>query len=111
MPTEREMHEKQDALRQVMLQPKAQQRFKYRKAMVEPVFSVLRGVHGLNRFKRNGLKAAKLEFPLHILAYNLGRLIAIGVLSGFFTTLILMYEDLVAKYYYQIKQRDYRFTR
>lgn len=100
-----------DGLRQVMLQPKAQQRFKYRKAMVEPVFSVLRGVHGLTRFKRNGLKAVKLEFALHILAYNLSRLIALlAILSGFCITLILMHEILVSKYYYQINQWNDRFT-
>lgn len=103
--------EMKDALRQVMLQPKAQQRFKYRKAMVEPVFSVLRGVHGLTRFKRNGLKAVKLEFALHILAYNLSRLIALLViLSGFCIILILMYEVLVGKDDYQIKQWNYQFT-
>lgn len=103
--------EMKGALRQVMLLPKAQQRFKYRKAMVEPVFSVLRGVHGLTRFKRAGLKAVKLEFALHILAYNLSRLVSLlSNLSVFCIILILMYEDLVRKDHYQIKQWNYQIT-
>ena len=103
--------EMKDALRQVMLQPKAQQRFKYRKAMVEPVFSVLRGVHGLTRFKRNGLKAVKLEFALHILAYNLSRLIALlAILLCFLLPLILIHEVLRRKYNDQIRQWNCRFT-
>ncbi len=65
-----------DALREVMRQPGAQQAFCQRKAMVEPVFSHLRQVQGLNRFRRKGLQAVKREFGLHVLAYNLSRVVA-----------------------------------
>jgi len=65
-----------DALRQVMQQPGARRSFSRRQAMVEPVFSVLRGIQGLNRFRRKGLAGAKTEFALHVLAYNLGRVLA-----------------------------------
>ena len=44
--------------------------------MVEPVFGYLRQVQGLNRFLRRGLRGVKVEFGLHILAYNLSRVVA-----------------------------------
>jgi len=47
--------------------------------MVEPVFAQLRGVQGLRRFHRSGLAGARLEFALHALAYNLGRVLARAV--------------------------------
>jgi hypothetical protein len=37
--------------------------------MVEPVFSQLRGRQGLQRFRRNGLSAVRVEFALHAMAY------------------------------------------
>lgn len=66
-----------DALRQVMDHPQARAIFAKRKAMVEPVFSHLRGQQGLNRFRRQGLKQVKSEFALHIMAYNLSRAVAL----------------------------------
>ncbi|WP_372972611.1 transposase [Marinobacter sp.] len=68
--------EAKEALRQVMCHPKAKRRFSRRPAMVEPVFSVMRGLQGLNRFRRKGLAAVRTEFALHVLAYNLGRALA-----------------------------------
>jgi transposase len=63
-------------LAEVMAQPQARLRYARRKAMVEPVFSHLRGQQGLNRFRRRGLAKVSLEFRLHIIAYNLGRAVA-----------------------------------
>jgi transposase len=72
-----EGQELKDILReQVMSHPQARVRFAQRKAMVEPVFSVLRERQGLNRFRRRGLTGVRLEFALHIMAYNLGRAVA-----------------------------------
>jgi hypothetical protein len=68
--------ELKEALRQVMAQPRARQVFAQRKAMVEPVFSMLRERQGLNRFRRRGLSRVRLEFRLHLTAYNLGRALA-----------------------------------
>ncbi len=59
-----------------MQHPAAKKAFKQRKAMVEPVFGYLRTVQGLNRFRRRGLASVKLEFSLHLLAYNLSRVVA-----------------------------------
>ena len=56
-----------------MAQPGARRAFAQRKAMVEPVFSALRERQGLNRFRRRGLRGVRLEFRLHLMAYNLGR--------------------------------------
>jgi transposase len=68
--------ELKEALRHVMSQPRAKQVFAQRKAMVEPVFSMLRERQGLNRFRRRGLSRVRLEFRLHLTAYNLGRALA-----------------------------------
>jgi transposase len=75
--------EAKDALREKMQQPQAQARYLKRQGMVEPVFSHLRYRQGLNRFRRKGLKAVRLEFSLHAMAYNLSRVLAI---DGFFAT-------------------------
>ena len=65
-----------DALREVMAHPKARQKYARRKAMVEPVFSFLSGVMNLRRFRRWGPMKVRLEFNLHVAAYNLGRVLA-----------------------------------
>ena len=74
--------EQRDALRQVMAQQQVHSIFAQRKAMVEPVFSHLRQQQGMNRFRRRGLLGTKLEFALHIMAYNLSR--AVAILMAFF---------------------------
>ncbi len=68
--------EAKEALREVMQHPQAQKDFTERQAMVEPVFSHLRLVQGLTRFRRRGLAGVKREFALHVLAYNLSRAVA-----------------------------------
>jgi transposase len=84
--------EAKEALRQVMQQPKARKAFSQRKSMVEPVFSVLRGLQGMNRFRRKGLLGVKLEFSLHILAYNLGRLKAILLKRAFYSAMVVLID-------------------
>ena len=76
--------ELKEALRQVMAQPKARRVFAQRKAMVEPVFSILRERQGLHRFRRRGLSGVRLEFRLHLIAYNLGRALAYARRGQFF---------------------------
>ncbi|MGS0627183.1 MULTISPECIES: transposase [Photorhabdus] len=44
---------------------------------VNPVFSALRGIQGLERFRRRGLSAVRGEFTLHAIAYNLSRAVAL----------------------------------
>jgi transposase len=68
-----------DALRLKMADPTVRERYKKRQAMVEPVFAQLRGVQGLRRFHRTGLAGARVEFALHALAYNVGRVLARAV--------------------------------
>ncbi|WP_252179545.1 IS1182 family transposase [Endozoicomonas sp. 4G] len=68
-----------DELRRVMEHPAAKKAYKKRQGMVEPVFSYLRTVQGLNRFRRRGLDSVKLEFNLHLLAYNLSRAVAFAL--------------------------------
>ena len=62
-----------EAMRQVLEDPKAKKKSRQRKAMVEPVFSVLRDRQGLRRFHRRGLDKVRMEFAMHCIAYNLGR--------------------------------------
>lgn len=68
--------EYKEALRVVMAQPRAKRIFAQRKAMVEPVFSVLRERQGLHRFRRKGLAGVRLELRLHLIAYNISRAVA-----------------------------------
>jgi transposase len=76
--------DKKDALRQKMTLPEQRQRYRQRQAMVEPVFSQLRGRQGLNRFRRKGLAGVKVEFALHAMAYNLGRAMALAFFSALY---------------------------
>jgi transposase len=69
--------EQRDALRLVMQHSQARRIFSQRKAIVEPVFSSLRGQQGLDRFRRRGLQAVRREFALHVMAYNLSRAVAL----------------------------------
>lgn len=69
--------EHKEAMRTKLQDETAQQRYRQRAGWVEPVFSQLRGKQGLNRFRRKGLAAVRVEFALHALAYNLGRAIAV----------------------------------
>jgi len=69
--------EQREALRAVMQQRQIPAIFSQRQAMVEPVFSHMRGQQGLHRFRRRGLRAVKREFALHVLAYNMSRAVAL----------------------------------
>jgi transposase len=77
--------ERRDALRSVMQQPQVKKIFRQRQAMIEPIFSRLRGQQGLNRFHRSGLKAVTREFALHAMAHNLSR--AVALLGAIFIVL------------------------
>ena len=62
-----------EAMREVMKQPGARQRYKQRQAMVEPVFGEQRYIQRLQRFHRRGLRKVTLEYSLHCSAHNLRR--------------------------------------
>ena len=81
--------EAKDALRGVMEHPQARKRYRRRQAMVEPVFSVLRGKQGLNRFRRRGLAGVRLEFALHIITYNLSRVVALLAFARIFVCYVV----------------------
>jgi transposase len=74
--------ELREAMREVMTQPGARQRYRKRQAMVEPVFPVLKYQQNLLRFRRKGLSAVSLEFSLQCAAYNIRRyLLLSGILA------------------------------
>ena len=87
--------EQRDALRVVMEHPQARKIFRQRKAMIEPVFSHLRGQQGLNRFRRTGLSAVTREFALHAMAHNLSRAVALlaAIFTIFFAAIALYMKD------------------
>lgn len=68
-----EFDDLKEAMRKVLTQPAARDRYRRRAGMVEPVFGSLRQEQGLSRFQRQGLTKVRLEFALHAVAYNLGR--------------------------------------
>lgn len=78
---------KKEVLRLKMTQPEHRERYRQRQAMVEPVFSQLRGRQGLQRFRRKGLSGVKVEFALHAMAYNLGRALAVALFGVFYSWL------------------------
>jgi transposase len=65
-----------ETMRGIMKHRQTRARYARHKAWVEPVFSVLRLKQGLNRFRRRGRAGARLEFRLHLMAYNLSRIVA-----------------------------------
>ena len=68
--------QRKEKLRDRMKVPEVRSRYRKRSAWVEPVFSSLKLIQGLVRFARHGLRRVRLEFALHALAHNLGRLLA-----------------------------------
>ena len=65
--------ELREAMRMVMKQPQARQRYRQRQAMVEPVHGEIKYIQNLMRFRRRGLKKVSLEYSLHCAAHNLRR--------------------------------------
>ncbi len=71
-----EHDEIKEAEREVMRQPGARRAYRNRKAWVEPVFAEIKGIQGLQRFRRRHAKGARLEWSLHCAAHNLRRYVA-----------------------------------
>jgi transposase len=67
-----------EAMQAKLATAEARARYRQRQAMVEPVFSHLKEVQDLRRFRRRGLAKVRLEFALHIAAYNLSRVVALA---------------------------------
>jgi transposase len=61
-------------LRERMRGPTARSCYARRKALVEPVFGVLKQQRGMRQFRRRGLQAVATEWALATTAYNLTRL-------------------------------------
>ena len=61
-------------LRERMRGPTARTCYPRRKALVEPVFGVLKQQRGMRQFRRRGLRAVGTEWALATTAYNLTRL-------------------------------------
>ena len=61
-------------LREHMRRPTARICYARRKALVEPVFGVLKQQRGMRQFRRRGLAAVAVEWTLATTAYNLTRL-------------------------------------
>jgi len=61
-------------LRERMREPAARSCYVRRKALVEPVFGVLKHQRGMRQFRRRGLSAVATEWALATTAYNLTRL-------------------------------------
>ena len=91
---------KKEALRLKMSQPEHRQRYRQRQAMVEPVFSQLRGRQGLNRFRRKGLAGVKVEFALHAMAYNLSRALVATLFCALYRWFHAIAETFRLKFYF-----------
>ena len=61
-------------LRERMREPSARSSYARRKALVDPVFGVLKQQRGMRQFRRRGLDAVGVEWTLAATSYNLTRL-------------------------------------
>ncbi len=66
-----------ESVARLMTQPVWQERYRKRKAWVEPVFGEIKHIQKLYRFRRRGLPQVRLEFALHAMAHNLRRLLVL----------------------------------
>jgi transposase len=66
----------QKRMRQKLRGPTGRARYARRKAIVEPVFGVLKQQRGMRQFRTRGIKNVAVEFSLAAIAYNLTRLYA-----------------------------------
>lgn len=69
--------ELKERLRLRMQDPLMWQEYQKRSYMVEPVFARIKEHQRLKRFRRKGLRAVQVEFALHAIVHNLGRLLAL----------------------------------
>ena len=60
-----------DAMRIVLEQPRARQKYRQRRTLGERVYAELTERQGLRRFHRRGLAGVSVEFALHCLAFDL----------------------------------------
>jgi hypothetical protein len=74
--------EYKEAMDKVLEQPQARRMYKRRLAMAEPVYAELRERQGLRRFRRRGIRGARVEFALHCLALNLRKALHRGVFQA-----------------------------
>jgi hypothetical protein len=61
-------------MRRKLRDPAGRQIYAQRKAIVEPVFGVLKQQRGLRQFRLRGLQRVGIEFTLAAIGYNLSRL-------------------------------------
>ena len=61
-------------MRQKLRSPTGRAVYRRRKALIEPVFGVLKEQRGMRRFRRRGLAKVAVEMLLAATAYNLTRL-------------------------------------
>ena len=70
----RTRHPEHRRMRQKLRSPTGRAVYRRRKALIEPVFGVLKEQRGMRRFRRRGLAKVAVEMLLAATAYNLTRL-------------------------------------
>jgi hypothetical protein len=79
--------EYKEAMEKILEQPGARKMYKRRLGMSEPVHAELRERQGLRRFRRRGLRGARVEFGLHCLALNLKKALRTGAFQALLSAL------------------------
>jgi transposase len=82
-----------EAMRQRMADPECRARYNKRIATVEPVFSYIEASMGFRRVTTRQQQAITAEILLKVLAYNLSRLLAGGVLEP--ATVVVLLPELI----------------
>jgi len=67
-------HPEHHRMRQKLREPAGREVYRRRKAIVEPVFGVLKQQRGMRQFRRRGLQKVAVELALATTAFNLSRL-------------------------------------
>lgn len=78
-----EVDEYKEVMQQILKQPAARRAYSQRQAIVEPVFSEIKLIQGLTRFRRRGLNKVRVEFSLHCMAYNIRKAASLILLFVF----------------------------
>lgn len=89
--------ELKEQLRARMQDPLMRQEYEKRRHMVEPVFARIKEQQRLRRFRRKGLRAVQVEFALHAVVHNIGRLLAlVPALTPFLRTIDRLLRQFLA---------------
>ena len=83
--------EYKEAMRWVLEQPRAREKYRQRRTLGERVYAELSERQGLRRFHRRGIEGVRLEFALHCIAFDLKLAVRRGAAPLLLVRLLLVW--------------------